>query len=129
MLSVILGWKGFLFNESVLDGLEYQNSDFGVPHFFDFVHWTLEIDTLDGLVDDAVPNGENGLIGVGYFEPSKEILCARLHFFQRFDVVWPVFRVFGERRNELAGEVAPVSLSDKRSGDDSFLRRLVRTLM
>ena len=67
---------------------------------------------MNGLVDDAVTDGQNRLVGERSLDVSEEILGPTLHLFKAFDVVGPCNIV--QIGNESAREVAPIALAQER---------------
>lgn len=103
--------------------LQDELAHFGVGHLLDFVHRFAIVDALDGFVDDAVADSEHGLVGIGGFQPSDELLGAALEAFETLDVVGPL--LYGlQIWNELTREAAPVALTEQRRGDDGLAMRL-----
>ena len=54
--------------------LKNKDSDLSIRHFLYLVHRAFIINTLDSLVDDAMPHSKNGLVRISNLEPGKEIL-------------------------------------------------------
>lgn len=116
----LAGGAPFLRREAEL--LQDELADFGVGHFLDFVHRFAIVDALDSFVDDAVADSQHGLAGIISFQPGDELLGAALEAFKALDIIGPLLHGL-QIGNELAGETAPVSLSEQGRGDNGFAMR------
>lgn len=103
--------------------LQDELADFGVGHLLNLIHRLAIVDALDGFVDDAVANSQNGLVGVIGFQPGDELLGAALETFKTLDVVGPLLHGL-QVGDKLAGEAAPVALAEQRRCDDGLAMRL-----
>lgn len=118
--ACFLAGAPFLRREAEL--LQNEPADFGVGHLLDFVHRFAIVDALDGFVDDAVADSQHGLAGIISFQPGNELLGAALEAFKALDIIGPLLHGL-QIGNELAGETAPVSLSEQGRGDNGFAMR------
>jgi len=142
ILPVLLSWESGLFGRGLLHSSSERNTregrlhsskpmgllqdelaDFGVGHLLDFVHRLAIVDALDGFVDDAVANGQHGLVGEGVSHPGNELLGAALEAFEALDVVGPLLHGL-QVGNELSGEAAPVALPKQGRRDNGLAMRL-----
>ena len=84
----------------------------------------MEVDALNGFVDDAMAYCQHRLARIGHLEPRQEVLRTAFHVFQRLYVVRP-FGMF-KIRNKLSRKATPVALSQKRCRDDMLLVHSMR---
>ncbi len=92
--------------------LEPENPDLGIRHFLYLIHRAFVIHTLNRLVDDTMTYCKYRLVRIRHLQPSEEVLCPRLHPLQSLDIIRPILRIFGKRRNELTRKISPVTFSD-----------------
>ena len=99
--------------------LQDELADFSVGHLLNLIHRLAIVDALYGFVDDAVADSQHSLVGEGCFYPGDELLGTALEAFEALDVVGPLLHGL-QVGNKLAGEAAPVALTEQGCGDDGL---------
>ena len=107
---------------SIIVVLQFQPSHLGIRHAGHILHVALVIDSLDGLVDDAMPHCKHRQSFVFLIDEMQELAGTVEQVVKLLDVLWPwqTFQV----GNIAAREVAPVALAQQGCGDDGLMVRL-----
>ena len=83
-----------------------------VSHPGNVLHLLLEMDSLDGFVDDTMSHGQYPLARIVFKHPCQKLTSPLLERGQRLYVIRPRFSL--QVRNIASGETAPVTLAQKR---------------
>ena len=103
--------------------LQLQAAHLGVAHLLNLVHRFVVENALDGLVDDAMADGEHRLVGVLGANPFQKLSCARRQVGQRFDVGRPFLDAL-QVGDVLSRERTPVALAQQGGLDHGLAVRL-----